>query len=133
MASAVSVWCIGPCRFVKEIAALVDTFARVRWIADSAALDRNLVTSACETVVVEHSADGVSLGRLQAVQARLPDARRLVVVDACELKVIRSYLDVNAATEILYRPLDRATVLRLCGIARPASASKSRLMTSRAW
>jgi hypothetical protein len=124
MSVAASIWCIGPARFVKELAALIDGHARVRWIADGAALERVLASSSeCGTVVVEHSPDGASLACLERVQRQLPRARRLVVLEVCELKIVRGYLEAGAATEILYRPLDRATLLRSCGIAKLASAS----------
>jgi hypothetical protein len=133
MASVVSIWCIGQAKFVKEVSPLVDNHARVRWIADGAALERSLsAPSDCSTVIVEHSINGGSLSNLQYVQAHLPGARRLVVVDACELKIVRSYLETGAATEIIYRPLDRVTLLRSCGIANPASTKRSASIPSTA-
>jgi hypothetical protein len=125
MASVQHIWCIGSARFVKEISPLIDCYAHVKWIADGPALARNLaVASEFVAAIVDHNADGTAINHLKQVHARFPRTRSLVIVDACDLRTLRDYLDTGAATEIVYRPLERIALLRSCGLAA-AAASKA--------
>lgn len=122
MGAVLSVWCVGSGKFVREVSPLIDQSARVKWIADSAALARNLVVANdCAAVIVDHSSGDDAIISLQHVKVRFPRARRLVVVDACELKTLRTYLDGEAANEIVYRPIDRVALLRSCGLVPVAT------------
>lgn len=121
MSSVPNVWCVGTAKLVREVSPLIDRYVRVRWIADQAALERNFNGRAdCSTVIVEHTTDQAALGYLQFVKSKLPQSRRLVVVDACELKTLRIYLETALATEIVYRPLDVQGLIKSCGVTRPS-------------
>lgn len=101
----------------------MDQHLRMRWIADQAALERILASSTCDAALIEHTPGLSGLGCLEIVRRLAPRARRVVVVDACELKTLRTYLESGTATEIVYRPLDVASLLKACGVT-PATARR---------
>ncbi len=118
MSSSQTVWCIGSAKFVREVSPLLDSVLRVRWIADLAALERIVDGANCVASIIEHTPDLLGLRCLELLKLRAPRTRRLVVVDACELKTIRVYFETTAATELLYRPLERELLLKACGVTR---------------
>lgn len=122
-----TIWCVGAARFVREIAPLLESSARVRWFADLAALDRNLKLSLDgQAIVIEQSGKETSTATqlLRHVQQASPKTQRVLVLDRCDLKLVRSFLETELAQQFVYRPLDSRSLKESCNIiAGPARAA----------
>lgn len=119
-----TVWCIGSAKFVKEVSPLMDRHARIRWVSEPASVARLFAASACDAAIIEHSTDPAVRDCLELIKTRAPRAQRVVVFDNCELRIIRTYLEGQLATELVYRPLDPVALLKACGVT-PATDRRS--------
>lgn len=121
---------VGPSALVKEVRAVAGDRFRLRWAAEMQAAMRCIASSADVAAAVSTTqGDSQTPLLFNALKKFFPHIRRGLVIDSCNIELLRIWVETNLASDLIYRPLDRQSLISLAA-GRPSPARSGRATQS---